>query len=346
MRRFGFKTLVVDARCPPIDKACGEGLLPGSVAAAARLGICVPPRLGIAFRGVRYVAGERSVSADFPEGRGLGIRRTALHSYLVRCAEQSGADICWGRAATSMDGHFVRFGKKAISARWIVGADGARSRVRHWAALDPPAATLRRYGFRRHYRVEASPECVEVYWGRECEAYVTPVSSNEICVAVLSRDSRLRIDDALERFPELKSVLAESEPAGRHRGSPADTFTLKRVTRGHIALLGDASGAIDPIVGEGISQAFRQAASLGEAIARGDLSRYERDHRSIARRPKLLANALLLLDRWPRLCGRTIGALEARPDLFAELVGMHAGRLRPRELGATAARLAWSLATF
>lgn len=344
-RRFGFKTLVVDARYPPIDKACGEGLLPSSLSVAAQFGIRVPSNIGIAFRGIRYVAGERSVSADFPEGPGLGIRRTALHSFLVRCAEESGAELWWGAAASSIDGHLVRVGASGISARWIVGADGAQSRVRHWAGLDSPRVTLRRFGFRRHYRVAAPPERVEVYWGQECEGYVTPVANDEICVAVLSRDPRVRIDDALERIPELRSVLAESQPAGRDRGSPAETLKLKRVTQGHIALLGDASGTIDPIMGEGISLAIRQAAALSEAMVTGNLSRYERDHRLIERRPRLFANLVLLLDRWPRLCKRTIATLESRPELFADLVAMHAGRLRPGVLGATAARLGWSLAT-
>ena len=41
-RQRGFRVIVADGMRPPIDKACGEGLMPDGLAALERLGIRVP----------------------------------------------------------------------------------------------------------------------------------------------------------------------------------------------------------------------------------------------------------------------------------------------------------------
>ena len=74
---------------------------------------------------------------------------------------------------------------------------------------------------------------------------------------------------------------------------------LAAVTKGNVALLGDASGTVDAITGEGLHLAFRQAAALAEALAAGDLSPYAAAHRRLQKMPQLMARLLLLLG-WKR----------------------------------------------
>lgn len=52
--RSGFRVLLADAEKPPIEKACGEGLMPDSLDAAAELGISIKQSAGYAFRGIRF----------------------------------------------------------------------------------------------------------------------------------------------------------------------------------------------------------------------------------------------------------------------------------------------------
>ncbi|WP_448316388.1 NAD(P)/FAD-dependent oxidoreductase, partial [Streptomyces sp. CO7] len=52
--RAGLDVVVAEPRSAPIDKACGEGLMPGAVRALARLGLRVP---GHPLTGIRYVQG-------------------------------------------------------------------------------------------------------------------------------------------------------------------------------------------------------------------------------------------------------------------------------------------------
>ena len=68
-RAHGLTAMVVE-RAPhlPIDKACGEGMMPGAVAALAELGVELPRGAGRPFRGIRYLDGGLVVEAPFPDG--------------------------------------------------------------------------------------------------------------------------------------------------------------------------------------------------------------------------------------------------------------------------------------
>src|SRR4051794_19331605 len=75
-RQKGLSVTVADHALPVIDKACGEGLLPDTVAAAQLLGLTFGREDTVPFRGIRFMGVDENVSveADFPGGRGLGMR--------------------------------------------------------------------------------------------------------------------------------------------------------------------------------------------------------------------------------------------------------------------------------
>ncbi len=344
--RKGLRVLVADAARPPIDKACGEGLMPDSLVAAARLGIRIPEECGYPFCGIRFVGKSQTVTARFPEDAGLGVRRTVLHPMMVQHASDAGVDMSWGAPVTGITAAgVVRMGTKRLRARWIVGADGSQSSVRRWAGLESVRRETRRFGFRRHYRVAPWSESMEIHWGSGCQFYVTPISPQDICLVLMSRDPQLRIEHALPQFPELAARLAGQEIVTPERGALSATCRLERVTRGRIALAGDASGTVDAITGEGLCLAFQQSSVLADALAEGDLARYEFAHRRIARRPVFMADMMLTMDRWAWLRKRALSALGARQDLFANLLAMHVGKLGFRRFAATAAALGWEVAT-
>jgi len=351
-RRRGFEVTVADCARPPIDKACGEGIMPDGLAAARALGIELEGA-GQPFRGIRFCHGGERVEADFPVGRGIGMRRTALHRILIEHAERAGVRLAWGaRIAGIGAGIGEGIGEgcvyaegRAIGAKWIAGADGGHSVVRRWAGLDgtlrarpwnrrPPR---RRYGFRRHYRVAPWSEFMEIHWGDGCQLYITPVGPFEICVVLISADERLRLDEALPRFPEVARRLGGAGgpggPATPERGGLSVSRRLPRVTRGCVALVGDASGSVDAITGEGLCLLFQQAEALAGALEAGGLARYETEHRRIGKRPERMAELMLLLDRrgalWSRFRSRALRSLAAHPRWFAGMLALHVGEGLP-----------------
>ena len=169
-----------DRATPPIDKACGEGVMPHGVAALRRLGVCPDQDCGRPFVGVRYVesrpaGGPLVAEARFPEGTGLGVRRLQLQLGLARRAEQVGVELHWGEAVHGVTHRGIDTEAGRLEARWIVGADGLHSKVRRWAGLEGRPFPGRRFGVRRHYAVETWTDMVEVHWGDRADAYVTPV---------------------------------------------------------------------------------------------------------------------------------------------------------------------------
>src|SRR5215468_2998383 len=81
-RQRGFDVTVADCVLPSPDKACGEGIMPDGLAAAAALGLNLTSAGGYRFRGIGFREGEVSVHAQFPGGAGLGLRRTILHQMM------------------------------------------------------------------------------------------------------------------------------------------------------------------------------------------------------------------------------------------------------------------------
>ncbi|HSL83916.1 MAG TPA: NAD(P)/FAD-dependent oxidoreductase [Thermoanaerobaculia bacterium] len=390
-RQAGLTATVLDRATPPIDKPCGEGIMPDGLARLVELGVAVPPEASAPFRGIRYLDGEVAAEGDFP-GRsssgavgaaaggiqGLGVRRTVLHRALVERAEAAGAELRWGERVTGLEPAAGGRGGRGLLAgeppgvvtgggvlrgRFLVGADGLRSRVRGWAGLEgrapAPGAPHARFGVRRHYRLAPWSDRVEVHWADRCEAYVTPAGPELVGVAMLWSGGPASFDELLGRVPALARRLAGAPPASRDLGCGPLAQRPRRVARGRIALAGDASGYLDAITGEGLSLAFHQAFALVEAIRaidagaaphRDDFAPYERAHRRLRRLPEALIRLLLLAERRPWLRRRAVRALAADRALFERLLGLHAGTVPVSVLGLSGTlrlggRLAWRLAS-
>ncbi|MGP8248063.1 MAG: NAD(P)/FAD-dependent oxidoreductase [Bryobacteraceae bacterium] len=344
-RRLGLDVTVADCSQPPVDKACGEGIMPDGVAAARSLGLALEDAGPRPFAGIRFAEGTESVEARFPTGRGLGLRRTALHQFLIGHAYQAGVRMLWGARVTALVNAGAWVNDRLVRARWIAGADGGNSAVRRWAGLEASERDSRRYGFRRHYRVAPWSEFMEIHWGDGCQLYVTPVSDGEVCVVAISRDPHLRLDAALARFPCVRDHLESASAASSERGGVSATRRLKRVWRGNVALIGDASGSVDAVTGEGLCLLFQQAVALAGALAVEDLSAYQAAHRRLGRRPEWMGDLMLLLDRFPALRRRTIKAMAREPRLFARMLAMHVGELSAFDCVANGFSLGWEMLT-
>jgi len=186
---------------------------------------------------------------------------------------------------------------------------------------------------------------MEIHWGPKCQIYVTPVATDEICVVLVSRDPHLRLDAALPAFPEIALRLRKSETASTERGAISSTRKLRQVYRGRVALVGDASGAVDSITGEGLCLAFRQAQILAECFAAGNLRRYQQEHRALARRPELMARLMLALDWETSFRQRVMRAFGSDPRLFGRMLAMHVGDLSPLDFVANGVSLGWRVLT-
>jgi flavin-dependent dehydrogenase len=326
LRAAGLSVVVLDRAMPPIEKACGEGLMPDGVAALETLGIDLRKATRAAFQGIRFIDGDLVAEATFADDRsGYGMRRTELHRLLVARAAEAGAAMRWHGHVTAIEAGGVLVGDSKVHGHWIVGADGMMSPVRRWAAIQPAWSGRRRIGVRRHFRVRRWTDFVEVYWGQDSQAYVTPVGGDEICVALIADDLDRGFADLLRTFPDLSRRLYDAQPLDAVRGSLSMSRKWRQVARGVVALIGEASGSVDSITGEGLALAFHQALALGSALARTDTSAYETASRRITRLPHIMAQMLLLMGRHPALRRSALRVLAHHPAIFDKLLSVHVG---------------------
>ncbi|WP_305035953.1 PPE family protein, SVP subgroup [Mycobacterium tuberculosis] len=110
-RARGLSVIVAEPRENPIDKACGEGLMPGGLAELTSLGV---DPVGLPFHGIAYVGEHRRVQARFRTGPGRGVRRTTLHAALAARAKEQ--DTEWIRSRVATIQHVAMYGYAAASA--------------------------------------------------------------------------------------------------------------------------------------------------------------------------------------------------------------------------------------
>jgi 2-polyprenyl-6-methoxyphenol hydroxylase-like FAD-dependent oxidoreductase len=155
--------------------------------------------------------------------------------------------------------------------------------------------------------------------------FVTPLARQEIGVVVFSRDPARRLESALPQFPALAKRLQGARPTTREFGDTTSLRILPAVTRGRIALIGDASGTVDAVTGHGLSLSFEQAKELADAMTNGDLSRYEAAHRKIAAVPIAMTRLMLLMERSEWIRRRALRLLQNSPGLFSRILAIHSG---------------------
>lgn len=352
-RQAGLSVCLVDRSRPIIDKACGEGLMPDGLACLERLGVSLEPVLGHPFCGIAYQEGEVIAEGRFPGPPGRGVRRTRLHAALVERAQDCGVQLQWGLRATGLEqpnhgGVELRFEDgSTMGARWLIGADGLRSKVRQWAGMgdvDIAGPKARRFGVRRHFAMAPWSDCVEVHWADGCEAYVTPVAADEVGVAVLWSGAAAGFDDHLGAFPKLAARLEGARRLSKDRGAGPLRQSVRSVQSGCVALVGDASGYLDAITGEGLSLAFHQAEALATALACGNPKLYRRRHRQICRLPEAMIRLLLWVEARPTLRRRMIRTLARQPILFDRFLALHCRHVPWHQIGwSTGPRLLWGL---
>jgi len=228
-RRVGCSVVVLERQSLPVDKACGEGLMPSGLAALERLGVRerIPAADCSPFAAIRYVQEDgRFVEGRLPAPGGLGIRRVALAQAMSARAREQGVELREGTAlrahAIDQDGVTLHTDSGPLRAKLLVAADGLNSPLRKSMQLEKRHYGPVRFGLRQHFAIKPWGARVEVHFTAGAEAYVTPAGAERIGIAFLWEDGslsgRVGFDHLLARFPALaervKGATVDSEPRG------------------------------------------------------------------------------------------------------------------------------------
>lgn len=313
--RAGLETVVIEKRTGPIDKACGEGLMPHAVRQLALLG--ARPE-GKPFKGISYFNEKRAVTAHFTSGHGFGVRRKTLHAALLTEAERAGVKLMHDKVGPlTQDADSVTV--NGIRARYLAAADGLHSPIRAALGLELPPGPTKRWGIKRHIAVAPWSDFVEVYWSEHTEAYITPVADDCVGIAILTSQQG-RFEQHLASFPVLRERTDGLPHEPDRAAGPLRQRVRSRVA-GRVLLVGDAAGYVDALTGEGLGLAFAAARLLVDSVAADRPGDYELQWRKVTRRYRLLTAGVLQASTSP-LRSLIVPAAGRLPRVFSGVVNL------------------------
>ena len=317
LARRGHRVLLVDRNRFPSDTLSTHLVAPRGVARLARWGL-LDRLLGTGcpiVNPIIFDVGPVVVTGDAEpvDGRVDAIcpRRIVLDQLLIEAAVAAG---CEFREATSVDrlvwdddrvaGVVTRSknGRELTErARLVIGADGIRSRVARLVGATvynahPPLTGV----FYTYWQgIDAHTVAFHIRDGRDI--FVLPTHDDLTCVYVGWRAdefAKFRADveanyrKTLDLVPDLADRVEQAERVAPFRGTNALPNFYRRSHGSGWALVGDAGHHKDPTTGAGMSDAFRDAELLADAIHQafsssaslGDtLGGYERERDSRSR---------------------------------------------------------------
>lgn len=299
LAKAGLSVLVLERQVEYTDHVRGEYLQPWGVAEAQRLGVLdalvsaggnVLGRFLIhdeAFTREESEAGAIPLGALLPEVPGaLGIGHPTACRALEAVAASSGAEVVHGvtevkvSAGPAPEVHFAGpEGLRRVSGRMVVGADGRESGVRRQLGIELNRTESRIFlAGLLVSGIEDWPEGDAVL-GTEGDRlfYVFPQGGGMARLYLGTRaDERTRLSGSERTANFLDGFGLDSLPgsgrfaraavAGPCAGYPMlDSWVENPVSEG-VALIGDAAGFSDPVIGQGLSIALRDARLVSEAL--------------------------------------------------------------------------------
>jgi len=312
-RLAGLSVAVIEPRDGAIDKACGEGLMPGALPVLARLGV---DPVGMPLRGVSYRDGTRVADHRFVAGEGRGVRRLVLQQALADRADELGVQRIAGRV-DSVEQHEREVRAAGLTASWLLACDGLHSRIRNSLGLERAVPSVgRRFGMRQHFAIAPWNDLIEVHWTPRAELYVTPVSPDTVGIAALGPKGT-DLAAAIRSLPYLAERVLGAPSASELRGAGPFRQRATRRQAGRVLLVGDASGYVDAITGEGLRLGFEQARVAVESLAGGES--YERAWNRATRDFRMLTSGLVRAASSP-LRPLIVPAAHRLPRLYGAVV--------------------------
>ena len=284
----GFSVAIIDRDVFPRDKLCGEFLSYDALPVVDALGVLAQidahgaPRIEMC----RIVGARRTYEFAFPHAA-RGVSRLLLDDLLLRAAVSRGAEALDGWTATQIANDLVTIERDGVTRtlrpRVIAGAWG------RWGRFDQQLGRAfvrdrshRNFGFKRHYRVAGRglrvADVIELYSFRRGYLGVSAVEGGITNICGLVHASRLTghkgrwesfVDEIRGEEPVLERLYAQFEPAQEgFLSSEPVIFRGRSAVEGGIFMIGDASGIIDPLTGNGMAMAIQSALLAAMHVAR------------------------------------------------------------------------------
>ena len=286
----GHKVTLIEKKDWPVDKVCGEGIMPPGIKVLRKYGVLdkIDKALSRKFHGITFIDNSK-ISADFNDDYGIVIRRTELSRVLYEKALSVNVKLLPKTELVSLDNSDLKVTANVRNERtetpyvlgefdYTIGCDGLRSKVRKLAGLEYKLLrNQNRIGARIHYQINPWTPNVEVHWNNGIECTVAPTSENCVEFIFCWNKDKIKFDKNFEMhekllsfFPDLKEKLKNCKNLSSLEMTGNFAQQVIVPIKDKVILLGDASIFYDPITGEGLTLAFKQAEILANHLANFD----------------------------------------------------------------------------
>ena len=320
LARSGLGVLVVEKETRFRDRIRGELTFPWGHSEALRAGLGEPlDQVGVVplpvldfYQDGQRVDSQRWGTIAIDALPAIGFSHPRLQEVALTWAQSQGASVLRPAKVVGVrDGNrpsvsVVRDGRETeFQTRLAVGADGKRSGARRWLRADTMADPEHHsFGGLLFADVHwddtfgwATTPAAAVGWFAtgvdSCRVYIR-LTANEVRETGVGRTADAFVAFAATYMPE--GTLDHAQQAGPIGFFPNSCTWSSRITLGHMVLVGDAAGALDPTQGLGTSLLFRDVRELSELLTTdGD---WDRATSEFARRRLAYYAVLRAYDRW------------------------------------------------
>ncbi len=310
---------VLEKEALPRYKPCGGGLPPHVVTLLEELDIELEPYVENVADEVKFLYDfEEPVRADLADAPVTMVNRAAFDHGLIQQARGRGARL---RERTPVSGvqqnetycEVELDDGEVLQSRFVVGADGAGSRVARSIGLGEPGST----GVALDAEVKVDPETFRreqrfatfnISYVNKGYGWIFP-KRDYLAMGVGGYDTSRPFPKLIRDYVQQSLPGASVEEMEIH-GHPLPFFEQSRdVARGRVGLVGDAANMVDSLSGEGIFYAMKAGRQIAECISenlrRGgsDLSDYQHNvEQGIARELNWSKRLAKIFFAFPRKC--------------------------------------------
>lgn len=352
LAKAGHKVIVIERSAGKSRKVCGEYLCPKGVELLAEEGLLSEikkeflPLYGMEL----YTPEGQHVSAKFPhlngEQAGLALKRDQFDAAIVQLALDAGAEFRFNESLENFiqetSDVVVRTDKNQYRAHALIGADGRKSKV---ASLLKVSETLPEKRVAIHCYLHTSTKAERMgemhIFSDGSYAGIDPTGSNEYNLSVVCDGQIVRklggLNATLNHYVSQSKNLFERFGHIGHEiqisaASPLQ-HRVKQIVNKNVALIGDASGFIDPLTGEGIYNAMRSAQLISRVLVTAfqeqtpistALEEYAHEHKKWLSAKSRLNRVFQFIIRQNWLVeaiGRYLRVSASRADTFIGIIG-------------------------
>lgn len=351
LAKSGLAVTLIEAQAILAERVCGAYLCPAGVALLDELGLRVELTNNMrSLLGMVLVSPQgKRLQTRFPSNPrypdcGISLQRPAFDLALLRLAAQSGASIHMGKRLQTLQRTDTGWqattaqGEK-FSARLLIGADGRKSRVARLLDL-----ATEPWQERVALHVDVPSLQATIPYG-EMHVFadgtyigLNPIGTHTANVSALCDPAELRhttarefINQRTQTSEHLRPRIAPLTNAANLCATFPAAASVRDVVATNAALIGDASGFLDPLTGEGIYQALWTARALAREVSHAwvndstlnaSLRRYAIQRRRQHRGKRWCCQAFQAIIRRPRLCNAVHNLLSFRNGIGDSFIGM------------------------